>query len=340
MLELTNLQVILLAVIAIELVLFFVLNGADFGAGVATLFANNDAQQRNAIVKVSGPVWGGNEAWLVVALATMFAAFPGWYSALASGYYLVFLLVLFFFIFRGVAFDYRNQWHAKAMNRFWDWGLFFGSLVPPFLIGLVFTSSFSGIPIKNGFVYANFFDIVTPFSLVGGLMAVILSLDIGLARVIKKVPVNLATKLMHYARITNFLVYPFFLLVLILLPMKTHFFANHPAAVTFLLLLTAVATIVQTWAMHHFHAKTAFWLAVVMMGSFILSLFIGVFPNLIVGVNPATTINAISAASGRESQLWVAWLLGFSAPIMIIVQAYAYHLINHYYNTPASAMDY
>ena len=185
--SLSNLQVIFLGIIATELMLFFVLDGADFGAGMATFFVGDDLAKRQQIMKVTGPVWGGNETWAVTAFAVMFAAYPGWYSALTSGYYPLIFLMLFFLIFRGVAFDYRNQWHSRHYNQFWDWALFVGSLMPPFLLGIVFSSTVSGVPIRNGFVYAGMGDILTPFSLLGGILVVLLSLNVGLARVIKKV---------------------------------------------------------------------------------------------------------------------------------------------------------
>ncbi|MCT4395408.1 cytochrome d ubiquinol oxidase subunit II, partial [Lacticaseibacillus paracasei] len=128
--SLSNLQVIFLGIISTELMLFFVLDGADFGAGMATFFVGDDLSKRQQIMKVTGPVWGGNETWAVTAFAVMFAAYPGWYSALTSGYYPLIFLMLFFLIFRGVSFDYRNQWHSRHYNRFWDWALFIGSLMP------------------------------------------------------------------------------------------------------------------------------------------------------------------------------------------------------------------
>ena len=77
---------------------------------MATFFVGDDLSKRQQIMKVTGPVWGGNETWAVTAFAVMFAAYPGWYSALTSGYYPLIFLILFFLIFRGVSFDYRNQW--------------------------------------------------------------------------------------------------------------------------------------------------------------------------------------------------------------------------------------
>ncbi len=337
MTNVTHLQVIFMAVIAVEIMLFFVMNGTDFGAGIATAFVK-DQQDRNEIVKTSEPVWGGNETWIVAGLALMFGTFPGWYAALESGYYLFFIGILFFFILRGVAFDYRNAWQKTFYNRFWDWGLFLGSLLPPFLFGIILSSMVSGVPMKDGFVYAGFGDVVTLFSLLGGILAVVLSINIGLSRVIKKVSDPLVAKLQPILRIVNIIIYPLAILFIILLPFKTNFFSNRPAGVTVLLIVMVAALVVQTLVLTK-HPKANFWLAAVVMGAFALTIFVGIFPNLIISTT-GPNLTAPMAASGRESLLWAAWLMGFAMPIMIIVQAYSYHLINKFYNTPASPMTY
>ena len=244
--SLSNLQVIFLGIIATELMLFFVLDGADFGAGMATFFVGDDLAKRQQIMKVTGPVWGGNETWAVTAFAVMFAAYPGWYSALTSGYYPLIFLMLFFLIFRGVAFDYRNQWHSRHYNQFWDWALFVGSLMPPFLLGIVFSSTVSGVPIRNGFVYAGMGDILTPFSLLGGILAVLLSLNVGLTRVIKKVKKDVAVQLTVALKRTTWALYLAVGVFVVLLPFNTRFFTNRPVIVPLLLLLLA-CVLVKRW---------------------------------------------------------------------------------------------
>ena len=336
--SLSNLQVIFLGIIATELMLFFVLDGADFGAGMATFFVGDDLAKRQQIMKVTGPVWGGNETWAVTAFAVMFAAYPGWYSALTSGYYPLIFLMLFFLIFRGVAFDYRNQWHSRHYNQFWDWALFVGSLMPPFLLGIVFSSTVSGVPIRNGFVYAGMGDILTPFSLLGGILVVLLSLNVGLARVIKKVKKDVAVQLTVALKRTTWALYLAVGVFAALLPFNTRFFTNRPGIVSLLLLLLIVFLGVETWAILRQRQRLAFWLSVGTMASFIYTIFLGVFPTLIVGRTPGTSVTALSATSGPVSLLWTAWLFGFTIILMVGLQATAYHLINKYYHEPASPM--
>ncbi|QVI34790.1 cytochrome d ubiquinol oxidase subunit II [Lacticaseibacillus chiayiensis] len=336
--SLSNLQVIFLGIISTELMLFFVLDGADFGAGMATFFVGDDLSQRQQIMKVTGPVWGGNETWAVTAFAVMFAAYPGWYSALTSGYYPLFFLMLFFLIFRGVAFDYRNQWHSRHYNRFWDWALFIGSLIPPFLLGIIFSSTVSGVPIRNGFVYASMGDILTPFTLLGGILAVLLSLNVGLTRVIKKVKVDVAEQLTVALKRTTWALYAAVALFVALLPFYTRFFTNRPILISFLLILLVAFLGVESWAIANQHQRVAFWLSVGTMASFIYTIFLSVFPTLIVGRTRGTSVTALTATSGPVSLLWTAWLFGFTINLMVGLQATAYHLINKYYHEPASPM--
>ncbi|HAJ53625.1 MAG TPA: cytochrome d ubiquinol oxidase subunit II, partial [Lactobacillus sp.] len=97
--------------------------------------------------------------------------------------------------------------HSRHYNQFWDWALFIGSLMPPFLLGIVFSSTVSGVPIRNGFVYASMGDILTPFSILGGILAVLLSLNVGLTRVIKKVSANVAEQLTVALKRTTWALY-------------------------------------------------------------------------------------------------------------------------------------
>lgn len=336
MLSLSHLQIFFLGLIATELMLFFVLDGADFGAGMATFFVGDNDRERNQIMRVTGPVWGGNETWAVTAFAVMFATYPGWYTAF-TGYYLAVFLILLFLMFRGTAFDYRAQWHTRHYNRFWDWALIIGSLVPPFLFGLIFASTVSGVTVRNNVVYASWGDVLTVFNILGGLLAVVLSLNIGLARIMKKVPTALAAKLTGKLRWTLIVLYPLAALFVILLPFSTRFFTTHPALVTTLLVILAAAAVTEFWTLTQGYRRASFWLAVVSMASFVYTIFLGNFPTLVVAKH-GPDITALTATSGPTSLVWTAWLVGFMIITMIAFQAFAYHVANKYYDAPMSPM--
>ncbi|MCI2172191.1 cytochrome d ubiquinol oxidase subunit II [Schleiferilactobacillus perolens] len=333
MADLSHLQIIFLLLIATELMLFFVMDGADFGAGMATFFVGDDDAARNQIMKVTGPVWGGNETWAVTAFAIMFAAYPGWYTAV-TGYYIPVFLILLFLMFRGVAFDYRNQWHSRHYNRFWDWALMIGSLIPPFLFGLIFSSMISGVTIRNGYVHASVGDLLTFFNLAGGVLAVVLSLTIGLARIIKKVPETLAAALTKRLKGTLIVLYVVMATFAVSLPLSTTIWQRHPVIVTSLLVLFVLSAGLEWWTVSRQYRHTTFWLSAIAMASFVYTIFLGNYPNLVIGKHAGTTITAKMATSGPVSLVWTAWLVGFMIITMVIMQSLAYHWVNEYYHDP------
>ncbi len=150
---------------------FFFLEGFDYGVGILMPFLGKDDQDRRVIINTIGPVWDGNEVWLLTAGGAMFAAFPNWYATLFSGFYLALLLVLLALIVRGVAFEFRSKDRSPRWRKTWDAMIFVGSAVPAFLWGVAFADIVRGVPIdaKMNFV-GSFFDLLHPYALLAGLV--------------------------------------------------------------------------------------------------------------------------------------------------------------------------
>src|SRR6478752_9683008 len=123
-------------VVAVVWVGFFVLEGFDFGVGFLARFIGRDDAERETVVKTIGPFWDGNEVWLIVGGAGIFAAFPGWYATWFSAGYLALLLVLFALIVRGVSFEYTEKVDEGRYRKLWGWGLPIGSALAPLLLGV------------------------------------------------------------------------------------------------------------------------------------------------------------------------------------------------------------
>src|SRR6201990_818101 len=113
-------------VIAILWTGLFILEGLAFGVGMLPSVVGGDEAGRRAAINTIGPLWDGNEVWLIVAAAAIFAAFPGWYATMFSGFYLAFVLVLVALIIRGVSFEYRGKRDAARWRRTWDWLMIVG----------------------------------------------------------------------------------------------------------------------------------------------------------------------------------------------------------------------
>src|SRR3954452_11635977 len=125
---------------------YFVLEGFDFGVGVLLPFISRDETDRRVAVNTIGPVWDGNEVWLLVAGGATFAAFPEWYASLFSGFYLALLLILVALIVRGVAFEYRGKIDSDRWRRNWDIAIVAGSAVPALLWGVALDNIVQGVP--------------------------------------------------------------------------------------------------------------------------------------------------------------------------------------------------
>jgi cytochrome d ubiquinol oxidase subunit II len=170
--ELTTLWFILIAVLWIG---YFVLEGFDFGVGILLPFIGRDEPERRAMLRTIGPVWDGNEVWLLVAGGATFAAFPEWYATLFSGFYIALFAILVGLIFRGIAIEYRNKRAGLAWRSRWDWAITLGSFVPALLWGVAFGNIVQGVPIDASKEFTGtFFTLLNPFGLLGGVTTLLL----------------------------------------------------------------------------------------------------------------------------------------------------------------------
>ncbi|MEU6735581.1 cytochrome d ubiquinol oxidase subunit II [Streptomyces physcomitrii] len=162
-------------VIAVLWTGYFFLEGFDFGIGVLTKLLARDRPERRVLINTIGPVWDGNEVWLLSAAGATFAAFPEWYATLFSGFYLPLLAILICLIVRGVAFEYRVKRSGERWQRNWEHALFWCSLLPAILWGVAFGNIVHGVEIDADKEYVGgLLDLLNPYALLGG--AVTLSL--------------------------------------------------------------------------------------------------------------------------------------------------------------------
>jgi cytochrome bd ubiquinol oxidase subunit II len=164
-----NLETLWFGLIATLFIGYFVLEGFDFGVGILSRFLARTDTDRRVVINTIGPVWDGNEVWVITAGGAMFAAFPLWYATVFSSFYVPLFLILVALIVRGVAFEFRGKRPEERWKRRWDAAIFWGSLVPAILWGVAFANFVRGIPIAARGEYAgNLFDLVGPYALFGG----------------------------------------------------------------------------------------------------------------------------------------------------------------------------
>ncbi|MFG1816591.1 cytochrome d ubiquinol oxidase subunit II [Kribbella sp. NPDC049174] len=147
---------------------YFVLEGFDFGVGMLLRVLGRDEPERRAVITTIGPVWDGNEVWLIVAGGATFAAFPEWYATLFSGFYLPLFAILVALILRGVALEYRGKRDDLTWRGRMDTLITIGSVTPAFLWGLTFANLVRGVPLDASHEYVGTFgDLLSPFALLG-----------------------------------------------------------------------------------------------------------------------------------------------------------------------------
>jgi cytochrome d ubiquinol oxidase subunit II len=168
-----DLNTIWFGLITVLFIGFFFLEGFDYGVGILLPFMGRTDRERRVVVNTIGPVWDGNEVWMITAGGAAFAAFPHFYATLFSGFYLALVLMLLALILRGVAFEFRSKDERPEWRTFWDWAIFGGSLVPALLWGVAMSNLIRGVPIDENMTYVGgFFNLLNPFALVGGLASV------------------------------------------------------------------------------------------------------------------------------------------------------------------------
>jgi len=171
MIDLNTTWFILLGVLIIG---YAILDGFDFGVGVLHLFARSNDERRihmNAI----GPVWDGNEVWLLTAGGALFAAFPIVYATVFSGFYLAMMLLFSALIFRAVSLEFRSKVDSPGWRRLWDWSFGMGSLLPSILFGVAVGNILRGIPIdQNGAFVGSFLGLLNPYSLLIGVLSLVM----------------------------------------------------------------------------------------------------------------------------------------------------------------------
>jgi len=160
--------------IGVLLIGYAILDGFDLGVGVLHLFERGESERRihmNAI----GPVWDGNEVWLITGGGALFAAFPVVYATVFSGFYIAFMLVLAALIFRGVSMEFRSKVESPGWRRFWDWAFGLGSLVAALLFGVAVGNILKGVPIDAGGQYVGgFLGLLNPYAILIGLLSLVM----------------------------------------------------------------------------------------------------------------------------------------------------------------------
>jgi cytochrome d ubiquinol oxidase subunit II len=170
-----SLQIFWFCLIAVLWGGYFLLEGFDFGVGILLAFLPRDEDERSTMFQTIGPVWDGNEVWLVVAGGATFAAFPAWYATMFSGFYLALLLVLVLLIVRVVSFEWREKSDDPRWRTTWRWANTVGSIGAPFIWGVALANLVHGVPLNSSGDYSGtILDLFSAYTVLAGIAVVAL----------------------------------------------------------------------------------------------------------------------------------------------------------------------
>ncbi|MFC4854755.1 cytochrome d ubiquinol oxidase subunit II [Actinophytocola glycyrrhizae] len=300
---------------------YLFLEGFDFGVGMLLRVLGRTEADRRAMLTTIGPVWDGNEVWLIVAAGATFAAFPGWYAGLFSAAYLPMLLLLLALIGRGVALEWRGKVDTDRWRSVWDAVIACGSLVATLCVGLVISWNVLGLPLD-----ADGNRVASPFAALRWDTALGALAVTGFALVHGAVFVALKTDgpLRHRARTIALLLVPVGLSPLLLLTVVAQL--RSGAEWTWLVVFAVLVAVVCAWAcLDGGREGRAFALLGAALGAAVLALFGALYPNVLPStLDPAYSLSVADAASSPYTLTVMTWVAGFGAPAVLVYQGWTY----------------
>ncbi|MCL3837082.1 cytochrome d ubiquinol oxidase subunit II [Aeromicrobium duanguangcaii] len=316
--ELTTIWFILIAVLFVG---YFVLEGFDFGVGMLVGLLAKDEKERRVLVNTIGPVWDGNEVWLLVAGGALFAAFPEWYATLFSGFYLPLFLILVALIIRGVAFEYRGKRDDQVWRDRWDWAIIVGSFVPALLWGVAFANIIRGVPIDSSSEYVGgFFNLLNPYALLGGLLTTTVFLVHGAVFVALKTVGDIRERAHAFAQKVGGVA-----AVLAVLFIGWTAIRDGDLAVWLIGALAAVAFLGGLAASRAGRDGWAFVGTAVAIAGVVSMLFVALFPDVMPSsLDAAFNLTTENASSTPYTLKIMTWVAVFFTPIVIGYQAWSY----------------
>ena len=307
--------------IAVLFVGYFVLEGFDFGVGMLFPVLGRTDTRRRVMLNTIGPVWDGNEVWLLVAGGATFAAFPEWYASLFSGFYLALLLILVALIVRGLAFEYRGKIDSDRWRRNWDIAIIAGSTVPALLWGVAFANIVQGVPLDENHEFTGtLLTLLNPYALLGGLATLSLFALHGAT--------FLALKTHGDVRVRANALIPRIGVPAILLGgafLVWTFFSNSVLWTGLPILVAAGALVAAVLVAIGGREGWAFLLTALAIVAVTVTLFGSLYPDVLPSsTNPAFSLTTTNASSTPYTLTIMSWVAVVFTPIVLAYQAWTF----------------
>jgi len=306
---------------------YAILDGFDLGVGILHPVARTD-EERRVVLHSIGPIWDGNEVWLVTFGGALFAAFPEAYATVFSGFYLAFMLLLFALIFRAVSLEFRSKIRSARWRTAWDWGFFGASLVATILFGVAVGNAIYGVPLdQRGIFVGTFVDLLHPYALLCGALAVALFSMHGSIYLYLKTEGALQERLHGFLWRTFGIFLVLYMVTTIatlaFVPRSLANFADHPWAWGVVLLnVLAVANVPR--AIFQRRPRYAFVSSSATIAALVFLFGIALFPALVRAHDPANSLTIYNAASSRKTLTIMAFIAGLGMPFVVAYTAVIY----------------
>ncbi|MFD5394631.1 cytochrome d ubiquinol oxidase subunit II [Streptomyces sp. NPDC127097] len=300
---------------------YFFLEGFDFGIGVLTKLLARDRQEKRVLINTIGPVWDGNEVWLISAAGATFAAFPEWYATLFSGFYLPLLLILICLILRGVAFEYRVKRPEERWQRNWEHTIFWTSLLPAVLWGVIFGNIVHGVKIDAHKEYVgSLLDLLNPYAILGGLVTLTLFTFHGAVFASLKTVGDIRERARRRAAVLG----PVAAVAAVGFLGWTQ--ADKGDSTSLIAMIVAVVALVAALGANRLGREGwAFAFSGLTVVAVVTMLFLTLFPNVMPStLNESWNLTVSNSASSPYTLKIMTWGAGFAAPLVMLYQGWTY----------------
>lgn len=321
-----NLNILWFILIAVLFIGFMILEGFDYGVGILLPFLGKSDTERRVIINTIGPVWDGNEVWMLTAGGAMFAAFPNWYATLFSGFYLALFLMLLALIVRAVAFEFRSKHDDPRWRAWWDRAIVFGSFVPALLWGVALGNLLHGVPIDAEMNYVgSFFDLLNPYALICGATSLAMFILHGALFLNLKTKGELSTRALQMTRRVG----PVATVLAVILVVATYVFTDvslhlgiNPGPVPVAALGTLLAA---AYFVHVGRLGWAFLMICLNIALAVITLFMALFPRVMVSsLNADWSLTIYNAASSHTTLQVMSIVALIFVPLVLAYQAWTY----------------
>ena len=324
-----NLEILWFCLIAVLWGGYFVLEGFDFGVGMLLPFLPRDEDERGAMFESIGPVWDGNEVWLVVAGGATFAAFPVWYGTMFSGFYLALLLILGFLIIRVVSFEWRGKSESPRWRRVWMWANTIGSVGIALVWGIGLSNLLHGVPIDSSGDYAGgFWNLFTGYTVVGGIAFALVFVFHGAIYLTLRTSGDLCERAQRAARrlaLPAVLVGAGYLVWTIKVAVDQNDKSVFPPVVPAVIAIAAFA--LAAVCVFAGRSGVAFTLSAVGTLSLVATLFTSLYPRVMVSSPDfANSLTVQNASSAHYTLAVMSVVAAICVPLVLVYQGWTYHV--------------